>query len=225
MHLPGTSRRRKNRWKMSKVKQCLLTFLNFKFCQNDTFCQAMTIKSKWEKGQFLLTRQQRIIKCSPRQKCSGLKTCFVAEMFAQPPPTPPGGQTPHLLLADNIHPSWRSTFTPPVVSLHTSSWQTTFTHPGAQPPPLLWSASTLPDSQPPSTPLLTSNPLPPPASGVSRKRGKEWRRGMGDRRRATGDGEMGDRRLEVGCGCAGDKGVPGTPHLFNVRNSQRDAVT
>ena len=202
------------------------------------------------KRPIFLTRQQRIIKCSPRQKCSGLKTSFVAEMLAQSPPTPPGGQTPHLLLADNIHPSWRSTFTPPVVSLHTSSWQTTFTHPGAQPPPLLcmvslhtsfwqttfthpgaqpppllWSASTLPDSQPPSTPLLTSNPLPPPASGVSRKRGKEWRRGMGDRRRATGDGEMGDRRLEVGCGCAGDKGVPGTPHLFNVRNSQRDAVT
>ena len=47
----------------------------------------------------------------------------------------------------------------------------------------------------------------------------------GDGRQETGDGEMGDRRLEVGCGCAGDKGVPGTPHLFNVRNSQRDAVT
>ena len=136
MQLPGTSRLRKNRWKMSKVKQCLLTFLNFKFCQNDTFCQAMTIKSKWEKGQFLLTRQQRIIKCSPRQKCSGLKTCFVAEMFAQPPPTPPGGQTPHLLLADNIHPSWRSTSTPPVVSLH-PTWQSAslYAPSNVQPPP------------------------------------------------------------------------------------------
>ena len=161
MQLPGTSRLRKNRWKMSKVKQCLLTFLNFKFCQNDTFCQAMTIKSKWAKGQFLLTSQQRIIKCSPRQKCSGLKTCFVAEMFAQPPPTPPGGQTPHLflaaylhpswrststppvhgqpphlLLADNIHPSWRSTSTPPVVSLH-PTWQSAslYAPSNVQPPP------------------------------------------------------------------------------------------